>query len=946
MNYIKVEGAREHNLKNININIPRNKFVVLTGVSGSGKSSLAFDTVYAEGHRRFVESISTHARQFLGQMRKPDVDSIAGMTPAISIQQKVAFGSTRSTVGTTTEIYDYLRVLFARIGEAFCHKCFKPIHSQTTQEIVEQLLKYNQKKIFILSPIIKSKKGNFSSLFKDLQSSGFIRARIDGNITKLDDKISLKKHLTHDIEVIIDRLTVSPDMSGRLTESINTALSMGKGNILVLFDGNESFTELSFSELNACPDCGISIGSLTPGMFSFNSPYGACDLCHGLGVIDIPDENLLVVDSDLSINEGAIPLIVREDVPMLKSYRKILDLLSSNYKIDLNIPWRRLDKKLKQILLEGGSDITFKITTFEAGKPKVKEEEFNGIKMMIFDRYQNTEKTLPRDIIKRYLTSGECPKCKGKRLKAESLSIKINNYSIIDITEASIEKALQLFKTLDISEAKQQIGKDVISEISKRLQFLINVGLGYLSLSRCSNTLGGGEAQRIKLATQIGSGLIGVLYVLDEPTIGLHPRDISKLLKSLNNLRKQGNSLLIVEHDEATIESAEHIIELGPEAGVNGGYIVFEGTLDEMLKSDNSKTGNYLNGKIKIPIPKKRRPFNPKNCLKISGCTQNNLKNIDVQFPLNCFVTVTGVSGSGKSTLVNKTLHKALQDRLTRAKVTPGKHKSLKGYKDIQSIIEINQSPIGRTPRSNPATYTGIFDLIRDWYAKLETAKVMGLKPSHFSFNVRGGRCEACSGDGVRKIEMHFLPDVYVPCEVCKGQRYDPEILNIKYKNQSISDILQSTVAEATLIFKNIKPIYDKLKLLMDVGLGYIKLGQSATTLSGGEAQRIKLAAELGQKSKGNTIYILDEPTTGLHMADIHVLLEVLQKLVKKGNSVIVIEHNLDVIASSDYLIDLGPEGGDKGGEITALGTPEEVMENKNSHTGSYLKQHLKKIIR
>jgi len=879
-------------------------------------------------------------------MKKPDLDSIEGMTPSISIQQKVAFGSKRSTVGTTTEIYDYLRVLFARIGEAFCHKCFKPIHSQTTQEIVAQLLKYDQKKIFLLSPVVRSKKGNFSSLLKDLQASGFTRARIDGTITKLEDKITLKKHLTHDIEVIIDRLTVSPDASLRLTDSVNTALSMGKGNIIVLLENEDSFTELNFSELNACSDCGISIGSLTPGMFSFNSPYGACDLCHGLGVIDIPDENLLVVDSDYSINEGAIPLITREDVPMLKAYRKILDLLSTNYKIDLNTPWRRLDNKLKQIILEGGDNITFKITMFEAGKPKVKEEVFNGIKMMIFDRYQNTEKTLPRDIIKRYLTSGECPKCKGKRLKAESLSIKIGGFSIIDITEASIEKALELFKNLDITESRMHIGKDVIFEISKRLQFLVNVGLGYLSLSRCSNTLGGGEAQRIKLATQIGSGLIGVLYVLDEPTIGLHPRDIHKLLESLNNLKKQGNSLLIVEHDEATIESAEHIIELGPEAGVNGGHIVFEGSLAEMLKSKDSKTGSYLNGNIKIPIPEKRRVFNPKNCLKISGCTQNNLKNVDVEFPLNSFVTVTGVSGSGKSTLVNKTLHKALQDKLTRAKVMPGKHKSLKGYKDIQSIIEINQSPIGRTPRSNPATYTGIFDLVRDWYAKLETSKVMGLKPSHFSFNVRGGRCEACSGDGIRKIEMHFLPDVYVPCEVCKGERYDSEILNIKYKNKSISDILKSTVNEAALIFKNIKPIYDKLKLLIDVGLGYIKLGQSATTLSGGEAQRIKLAAELGQKSKGNTIYILDEPTTGLHMADIHVLLEVLQKLVTKGNSVIVIEHNLDVIASSDYIIDLGPDGGDKGGEIVAVGSPEEVMKNKKSHTGIYLKQHLKKIIK
>ena len=940
---IKITGARENNLKNVNINIPRNTFVVITGVSGSGKSSLAFDTVYAEGQRRYVESLSTHARQFLNQMNKPDVDSIEGLSPSISIHQRVAFGSPRSTVGTTTEIYDYMRVLFAKIGQACCPKCGKPISSQTNQEIVDQLLRKKGEKLAILSPVIKNQKGEFVSLIRDLQTAGFVKARVDGQMVELEKPLTLKKTLTHDIDIVIDRLTISQEESQRLSDSVAMALTMGKGVMSAIY-GEKNTSEQIFSEINACPQCGISLGTLTPGMFSFNSPFGACEMCHGLGVVELLDPALMVVDEDLSINEGCVPLITHEDVPMIEPNKRLLKILQDRYKINMDKPWRELPAEQKYMIMEGNPEMILKVPYWEEGKQKYRESSFEGFRKIFFDRFHSTEKTQPREIIKRYMSDGVCPQCKGKRLKPPALAVRVYGHSIIDMTEQSIDALYETFLQLKLNDTQKIIGKDIIDEIEKRLLFLKEVGLGYLTLARVSNTLGGGEAQRIKLATQIGSGLIGVLYVLDEPTIGLHPRDVARLLKSLKRLKELGNSLLVVEHDEATIRSAEYVIEMGPKAGVGGGNLVFEGTYENLIKSSESLTARYLRYDAMIPIPEKRRAFNPNDAITISGCTQNNLKNVTVTFPLGCIVAVTGVSGSGKSSLVDDTLYRALQQKLSRAKVTPGAYKNIFGYKNVESILEIDQSPIGRTPRSNPATYTGVFDLIRELYASLPEAGVRGYKASHFSFNVRGGRCEACQGDGIKKIEMHFLPDVYVPCEVCKGKRYDREILEIRYKGRSISDVLNSTIEEALVDFKNVPAIHEKLKLLDDVGLSYIKLGQSATTLSGGEAQRVKLAAELGNKTKGRTVYILDEPTTGLHIADIHVLLKVLQRLVDQGHSVIIIEHNLDVIASSDYIVDIGPEGGDKGGKVVACGTPEELALCKDSYTGQYLKEHFETI--
>jgi len=938
---IKVSRARENNLKNVSVDIPRDEFVVITGVSGSGKSSLAFDTIYAEGQRRYVESLSTHARQFLNQMNKPDVDSIEGLSPSISIQQRVSHGSPRSTVGTTTEIYDYMRVLFARVGKPHCHKCNKPIHSQTSQEIVDQMLRTKQGLLAqILSPVVRNKKGSFSALLKEMQSSGFNRARIDGKMFTLDTPLSLKSTLTHDIDVVIDRIVIQEESKSRIAESVSTALSMGKGLMFALF-GEQGQEEKTFSELNACPECGVSIGAINPGMFSFNSPYGACEMCHGLGTIELLDADLMVSDDIKSVNEGAIPLITHEDVPMISSNRRLLDAIASKFKIDLTKPWKTLPEKHQKIILDGSREATLKIPFWQDGQQKFKESVFEGFRKVFFERYHEAQQNLPKEIIKRYMSSGPCMNCKGKRLRAESLAVLIDARSIVDFTEQSLDKLKITLHSLKLSPIQEIIGKDLIREIQARVTFLLDVGLGYLTLSRNSNTLAGGEAQRIKLATQIGSGLMGVLYVLDEPSIGLHQRDNDRLLKSLKHLREIGNSVLVVEHDEATIRAGSHLIEMGPGAGTHGGHLVFQGTLQEMLTHPDSITGKYLSRKLKMPVPEKRRPVNPKNMLTISGCTENNLQNLTLSFPLNCFITVSGVSGSGKSSLINKTLHKALQQKLTRSKVQPGFYKTLSGYQNLSSVVEINQSSIGRTPRSNPATYTGLFDLVRDWYADLPEAKIRGLKPSHFSFNVRGGRCEACSGDGIKKIEMHFLPDVYVPCEVCKGARYDREILEVKYKNKSISDILNSTVEEVAIDFKNVSTIYEKLKLLEEVGLSYVKLGQSATTLSGGEAQRIKLASELDNRTKGHTVYILDEPTTGLHFADIHKLLEVLQKLVNYGHTVIVIEHNLEVIYASDYVIDLGPDGGDKGGYLIASGTPEDIMKAQESHTGKYLKKHV-----
>ncbi|MBN2143100.1 MAG: excinuclease ABC subunit UvrA [Candidatus Aureabacteria bacterium] len=943
-NEIKVIGARENNLKNLNVTIPRDKFVVLTGVSGSGKSSLAFDTVYAEGQRRYVESLSTHARQFLNQMNKPDVDSIEGLSPSISIQQRVAAGSPRSTVGTTTEIYDYLRLLFARIGQAFCYKCGTPIHSQTNQEIVDQIMKVkNGEMVQILAPVIKGKKGNFISLIKDLQKAGFVRARVDGKVVKLSDELNLKKNLTHDIEVIVDRLVIKEDITKRLSESVGMALNLGKGLLLALF-GEKKPEEVLYSELNACPDCGISVEALTPSLFSFNSPYGACELCHGLGVIDLLDPNLMVVDEDKTIAEGAIPVLTLEDVPMIDSNKRMLEMISNRYKIDLSKTWRDWPEKHKQILMDGSGEV-IKTPFWRNGQMEYREVRFEGFRKILFDRFQTSQQTQPKEIIRRYMSSGICPFCKGKRLKPESLAVRIDRFSIIDITEQPIEDLFQTFQTIKLSTLQQTIGREVIKEILLRLEFLNNVGLGYLTLSRPSNTLAGGEAQRIKLATQIGSGLMGVLYVLDEPSIGLHYRDNGRLLQALQRLKVIGNSVLVVEHDEQTIASAEYVIEMGPDAGVGGGHVIFQGTLDEMLQKAQTKTAKYLRRELKIPVPEKRRPFNHKSCLTLTGCTENNLKNITVSFPLGCMVAVSGVSGSGKSSLIHHILYKVLLQKLTRSKVVPGDFKSISGFEKLDSVIEINQSAIGRTPRSNPATYSGVFDLIRDWYAQLPESKMRGLKSTHFSFNVRGGRCEACQGDGIKKIEMHFLPDVYVPCEVCNGQRYDREILDVKYKNKSISDILNSTVEEAILDFKNVPLIHNQLKLLKDVGLSYIKLGQSATTLSGGEAQRIKLASELGNRTRGPSVYLLDEPTTGLHFADIHNLLDVLQRLVNMGHTVIIIEHNMEVIYASDYVIDLGPEGGNRGGEVVAAGTPEDIIKVQSSYTGQYLKQHAERLL-
>jgi excinuclease ABC subunit A len=943
---IKVIGARENNLKNVHVNIPRDSFVVITGVSGSGKSSLAFDTIYAEGQRGYVESLSTHARQLLNQMNKPDVDSIEGLSPAISIQQRVSHGSPRSTVGTTTEIYDYMRVLFARVGKPHCPKCDKPINSQTSQEIVDQMFRTQPGKlVHILSPVVKNKKGSFEKLLKEMQSSGFNRARIDGKMFMLNAPISLQSALTHDIDVVIDRILISEETKSRIAESVSTALSMGKGVMSALF-GDKNEEEKIFSALNACTDCGISLGAINPGMFSFNSPYGACEMCHGLGTIELLDYDLMVVDDIKSVNEGAVPLITHEDVPMIAFNRRLLDAVASKFKIDLTKPWKILPEKQQRILLNGSTEATLKIPYWKDGQQKFKESIFEGFRKIFFDRYHEAQQNLPKEIIKRYMSSGPCISCKGRRLRAESLAVRLDTYNIIDFTQQSLDKLQKMLHGLKLSPMQEIISKDLIREIQTRVTFMIEVGLGYLTLARTSNTLAGGEAQRIKLATQIGSGLMGVLYVLDEPSIGLHQRDNDRLLKSLKNLQEIGNSVIVVEHDEATIRAGEHLIEMGPGAGTHGGNLVFQGTLSEMLAYPDSITGKYLRREVKMPVPEKRRPINPKNMLTLSGCTENNLQNLTLSFPLNCFITASGVSGSGKSSLINKTLHKALQQKLTRSKVQSGIYKTLTGYQNLSSVVEINQSSIGRTPRSNPATYTGLFDMIRDWYADLSEAKIRGLKPSHFSFNVRGGRCEACSGDGIKRIEMHFLPDVYVPCEVCKGARYDREILEVKYKNKSISDILNATVEEVAIDFKNVSTIYEKLKLLEEVGLSYIKLGQSATTLSGGEAQRIKLASELDNRTKGHTVYILDEPTTGLHFADIHKLLEVLQKLVNYGHTVIVIEHNLEVIYASDYVIDLGPDGGDKGGYLVAAGTPEEIMQVPESHTGRYLKKHVAENVR
>ncbi|HWR60447.1 MAG TPA: excinuclease ABC subunit UvrA [Clostridia bacterium] len=931
---IIIRGAREHNLKNIDIEIPRDKFVVLTGLSGSGKSSLAFDTIYAEGQRRYVESLSAYARQFLGQMEKPDLDYIEGLSPAISIDQKTTNRNPRSTVGTVTEIYDYLRLLYARIGIPHCHVCGKEISQQTVDQMVDYIKGLEPgTRIQLLAPVIRGKKGEHQKLLEEIRKSGYVRARIDGEMTELNDEIKLEKNKKHTIEVIVDRIIVKEDINQRLADSLETVLKLSGGTVLIDIMGKE---ERLFSQNFACVDCGISIEDPAPRMFSFNSPFGKCPVCDGLGELRKIDPDRVIPDRNKSISEGAIePWNSNNDDTW---YYRILEAASIHYGFSLDVPIYQLDEKIIDMLLYGnnGEKIRMKYQReYGSGELMVKLE---GVIPNLERRYRETKSEYIKSEIEGYMSSVPCPECKGARLKKESLAVTIGGLSIAQVCDMSVYKMKEFFDKLVLTEKQKLISNLVLKEVRERLEFLVNVGLEYLTLSRTSGTLSGGEAQRIRLATQIGSSLVGVLYILDEPSIGLHQRDNEKLLKALRNLTSLGNTLLVVEHDEDTMHEADYIIDMGPGAGIHGGQVVAAGPLDSILACEESITGQYLSGKKVIPVPDKRRKPNGK-WLEISGATENNLKNLDVRIPLGVFTCVTGVSGSGKSTLVNEILYKELSHKLYRSKDRAGEHKGIKGLEYVDKVIDIDQSPIGRTPRSNPATYTGVFDIIREVYAATPEAKMRGYKNGRFSFNVRGGRCEACKGDGIIKIEMQFLPDVYVPCEVCKGKRYNRETLEVRYKGRNISEVLDMTVEDALEFFGNLPRIQRKIQTLYDVGLGYIKLGQPSTELSGGEAQRIKLAYELSKRSTGKTVYILDEPTTGLHTADIHKLLGILERLVDTGNSIIVIEHNLDVIKTSDYIIDLGPEGGDRGGTIIAQGTPEEICKVEASYTGKFLKK-------
>lgn len=933
-NKIIIKGARVHNLKNIDIELPREKFIVMTGLSGSGKSSLAFDTIYAEGQRRYVESLSAYARQFLGQMDKPDVDYIEGLSPAISIDQKTTSRNPRSTVGTVTEIYDYLRLLFARVGVPHCYKCGKVISQQTVEQMVDQILAYPERtKLQILAPVVRGRKGEFQSKFEELKKSGYVRIKVDGEMRELSEEITLEKNKKHNIEVVIDRIVVKEGIAGRLADSLEAALKLADGIVWVeIIDGET----LTFSEKFACVDCGISVGEITPRMFSFNSPFGACPECDGLGSKMEVDLDLVVPDKTLSINQGAIAPWCKGGIS--NYYMQMLKAAAALKNIDLDKPFCDLTADEQELLLYGAGDkkVTFSYLNL-FGEEKTYTNRYEGVIPNLKRRYMETNSDYSREEIESYMTNKLCPKCKGKRLKPEVLAIKINGYSIADVTDMNIQEAKDFFDHLELTERQLLIGHQILKEISARLDFLVNVGLDYLTLSRAAGTLSGGEAQRIRLATQIGSGLVGVLYILDEPSIGLHQRDNERLLQTLEHLRDLGNTLVVVEHDEDTMLAADYIVDIGPGAGALGGEVVAQGTLEDIKAEPRSITGQYLSGAKRIEIPPVRRQPGEK-WLTIKGAEENNLKKINVDIPLGLFTCITGVSGSGKSTLINEILFKAVTRHLYKnARMIPGRHKTIEGLAYIDKVIDIDQSPIGRTPRSNPATYTGVFDAIRNVFAQTQEARVRGYKAGRFSFNIKGGRCEACSGDGIIKIEMHFLPDVYVPCEVCKGKRYNRETLEVKYKGKSISDVLEMTVNEACEFFEPLPKIYRKIKTLQDVGLGYIKLGQPATTLSGGEAQRVKLATELSRKSTGKTLYILDEPTTGLHIADIHKLLGVLNRLVEAGDSVVVIEHNLDVIKSADYIIDLGPEGGKNGGRIVAKGTPEEVAKVSGSYTGQFL---------
>ena len=934
--YIRIRGARQHNLKNINLDIPRDKMVVITGLSGSGKSSLAFDTIYAEGQRRYMESLSSYARQFLGQMDKPDVDYIEGLSPAISIDEKTTSRNPRSTVGTVTEIYDYLRLLFARVGHPHCPRCGKPVNQQSLDQMLDQLLALPERtKLLIMAQAVRGKKGEHKKLLEHIRKEGYTRLRIDGEIRDAGEEIRLEKNKKHTIEVVIDRLIIRPEIRPRMAESMEVALKMGQGVAYVqIVDGEQ----LMFSQNFACEDCGISLPEITPRMFSFNSPFGACPVCSGLGSQMEMDLELVLPDKAKSLAEGAI-------APMSTNvkgyYMRQMDALVQKYGCTLDTPWQEMPAKLQQKLLYGtGEEILEFGYENMFGQYKIHRIPFEGVMNILNRRYRESESDTMREEYENYMSVNLCPECHGARLKPEVLAVTIGGKNIQQVTDMPVAQCQEFFQQVEFSDRERTIGQQVLKEINARLGFLAKVGLEYLTLSRAAGTLSGGEAQRIRLATQIGSGLVGVLYILDEPSIGLHQRDNNKLLEALKNLRNMGNTLLVVEHDEDTMRVADHIVDIGPGAGSQGGYVVAQGTAEEIMAVPESVTGQYLSHEKIIPVPEKRRQGNG-NFLEILGAEENNLKNVHLKLPLGVFTVITGVSGSGKSTLINEILYKAVASKLYRIKGRPGKFKKLLGMENVDKVIDIDQSPIGRTPRSNPATYTGVFDLIRTLFSQCSEAKMRGYKPGRFSFNIKGGRCETCKGDGIIKIEMHFLSDVYVPCEVCGGARYNQETLEVKYKGKSIADVLDMTIEEAVEFFKNVPRIANKLQVLQDVGLGYVKLGQSATTLSGGEAQRVKLATELSRRSTGRTLYILDEPTTGLHTADIHKLLEILQRLVDGGDSVVVIEHNLDVIKSADYIVDLGPEGGDKGGTIVAQGTPEEIVKVKASYTGKFLKPML-----
>ena len=936
--FIEIKGAKEHNLKNIDIKIPRDKFVVITGLSGSGKSSLAFDTIYAEGQRRYVESLSSYARQFLGQMEKPHVEYIEGLSPAISIDQKTTNNNPRSTVGTVTEIYDYLRLLFARIGVPHCTECGREISSQSIDQIVDNIMEFKEKtKIQIISPVIIGRKGQHKNELNLLRKEGYVRVRIDGEIFDLNEEIELEKNIKHNIDVVVDRLIIKDGIRNRLADSVETALNLTDGRLVInIIDGEDKLYNTNF----ACPIHGAGITELEPRMFSFNSPYGSCPECSGLGFKLKVDPELIVPNDELSIKEGAIEPYKNSQNNTY--YRSIVKSIVEFHGYDESVPFKKLSKKAKNEIFYG-SKRKFKFTFsshFSEGEQE-REGAFEGIVNNFERRYIQTNSDYSKDKIKKYMSLNECKVCGGKKLIPEVLAVTFNNKNISEIVEMSIKDSYDFFSNLTLSENEMIIGEEILKEIRGRLKFLIDVGLNYLTLARRAGSLSGGESQRIRLATQIGSGLVGVLYILDEPSIGLHQKDNRMLLKSLRNLTDVGNTLIVVEHDEETITDADFVVDMGPFAGEHGGEIIALGTPEDIIKNENSITGKYLSGKLKVKIPEKRRKFD--KVLKLKGARQNNLKNVNVDIPLGIFTCITGVSGSGKSSLINQTLYKIIAKEIGRSTVRPGEYDSIKGLEFIDKVIDIDQSPIGRTPRSNPATYTKLFDDIRDIFAMVPEAKKRGYKKGRFSFNVKGGRCEACRGDGLLKIEMHFLADVYVECDVCKGQRYNKETLQVKYKDKNIAEVLDMTVEEGLEFFKNIPKIKVKLQTLFDVGLGYIKLGQPSTQLSGGEAQRIKLARELSKRSTGKTLYILDEPTTGLHMADVHMLIEVLDRLVSEGNSIVVIEHNLDVIKSADYIIDLGPDGGDNGGRIIAKGTPEEVSKVKNSYTGMYLKKSLSK---